>query len=176
MSSGMETPGKWGVADRKRLILIKHSEPSIDPEVPPNSWRLSEEGRRKSMTLAARLRPYGPDIVLTSEEPKATETARIVAGRLGLELIMHPRLHEHDRTGAPFGTQDDFERSTKVYFENPGELVWGNETAEQAGERFSGAMDEILERYQDINVAVVAHGIVITLFVARYASVDLFAF
>lgn len=164
------------MADRKRLILIKHSEPSIDPGVPPSSWGLLDEGRRRSTTLAARVRPYEPDVVLTSEEPKATETARIVAGRLGLEFVTHLRLHEHDRTGAPFGTQEDFERSARVFFENPGELVWGNETAEQAGERFSRAMDEILERYQDNDVAVVTHGTVITLFVARYAEVEPFGF
>jgi broad specificity phosphatase PhoE len=126
--------------------------------------------------LAARLRPYGPDGVLTSEEPKATETARIVAGWLELEFVTHPRLHEHDRTGAPFGTHEDFERRAWVSFENPGELVWGNETAEQAGERFSGAVDEILERYPDENAAVVTHGMVITLLVARYAEVEPFWF
>jgi broad specificity phosphatase PhoE len=54
--------------------------------------------------------------------------------------------------------------------------VWGNETAEQAGERFSGALHEILERYPDENVAVVAHGTVITLFVARHAAVEPFVF
>jgi broad specificity phosphatase PhoE len=165
-----------GVPDRKRLILIKHSEPSIDPGAPPNSWELSEAGRRRSMMLAERLRPYGPDVVLTSEEPKATETARIVAGRLGLGCATHPRSHEHDRTGAPFSTQEDFERTAKVFFENPGELVWGNETAEQAEQRFSGAVDEILWRYPDGNVTVVAHGTVITLFVARHGAVEPFVF
>ena len=164
--------GKIDVAGRKRLILIKHSEPSIDPGAPPNTWGLSEEGRRRSATLAARLRPYGPDVVLTSEEPKATETARIVAGRLGLEFAIHPRLHEHDRTGAPFGTKGDFVRSARVFFENPEELVWSNETAEQAGERFSGAVDEILERYPHRDVAVVTHGTVITLFVALLSRFD----
>jgi broad specificity phosphatase PhoE len=168
--------GMRDVADCKRLILIKHSEPSIDQGAPPNSWRLSEEGRRRSTTLAARLRPYGPDVVVTSEEPKAAETARIVADRLGLEFDTHPRLHEHDRTGAPFGTQEDFERSARAFFENPGKLVWGNETAEQAGRRFSRAMDEILERYPDESVAVVTHGTVITLFVARYAEMEPFEF
>jgi broad specificity phosphatase PhoE len=121
------------VVDRKRLILIKYSEPSIDPGAPPNSWWLSEEGRRRSATLATRLRPYRPDVVLTSEEPKAAGTARIVAGQLGLECVTHPRLHEHDRTGAPFGTQEDFERTARVFFENPGELVWGNERPSKRG-------------------------------------------
>lgn len=148
------------MANRKRLILIKHSEPAIDPGAPPNSWHLSEEGRRRSTTLATRLEPYMPEVVLTSEEPKATETAQIVSDWLGLKVIAHPRLHEHDRTSAPFGTQEDFERTASIFFESPGELVWGNETAEQARERFSGAIDDILERYPCDTVAVVAHGTV----------------
>lgn len=164
------------MANRKRLILIKHSEPAIDPGAPPNSWHLSEEGRRRSTTLATRLEPYMPEVVLTSEEPKATETAQIVSDWLGLKVIAHPRLHEHDRTGAPFGTQEDFERTASIFFESPGELVWGNETAEQARERFSGAIDDILERYPCDTVAVVAHGTVITLFVTQYAEVEAFGF
>lgn len=51
------------MAGRKRPILIKHSVPSIDPGVPPNTWGLSGEGRRRCATLAARLRPYGPDVL-----------------------------------------------------------------------------------------------------------------
>jgi 2,3-bisphosphoglycerate-dependent phosphoglycerate mutase len=120
----------------------------------------------------AGARRWPRDFVLTSEEPKATETARIVADRLGLEFVTHPRLHEHDRTGAPFGTQEDFERSAGDFFENPRELVWGNETAEQAAERFSSAVGGILERCPDENVAVVTHGTVVTLFVARYADLE----
>jgi 2,3-bisphosphoglycerate-dependent phosphoglycerate mutase len=164
------------VAERKRLILIKHSEPAIDASAPPNSWHLSEEGRRRSTTLATRLEPYVPEVVLSSEEPKATETAQIVSERLGLKVITHPRLHEHDRIGAPFGTQEDFERTANIFFESPGELVWGNETAEQARERFSGAVDDILERYPDGTVAVVSHGTVITLFVTQHAEVEAFGF
>lgn len=164
------------MANRKRLILIKHSEPAIDPGAPPNSWHLSEEGRRRSTTLATRLEPYMPEVVLTSEEPKATETAQIVSDWLGLKVIAHPRLHEHDRTGAPFGTQEDFERTASIFFESPGELVWGNETAEQARERFSGAIDDILERHPCDTVAVVAHGTVITLFVTQHAEVEAFGF
>jgi broad specificity phosphatase PhoE len=52
----------------------------------------------------------------------------------------------------------------------------GQRDGRASGERFSGALHEILERYPDENVAVVAHGTVITLFVARHGAVEPFVF
>lgn len=160
----------------RTLILVKHAGPEIEPDVPPNRWRLSEEGRRDSVILAERLRRYGPEVVVSSKEPKAAEMAKIVAERLGANLILHPGLHEHDRTGAAFGTEEEFHLSARSFFENPEKLVWGNETAGQTLERFARAIHDVLERRRESCVAVVAHGTVNTLFLARYGDVDAYAF
>ena len=56
--------------------------------------------------MGGRLARYGPRIVISSEEPKAVETARVAAGRLGVEHTVSPGLHEHDRTGAPYGLRE----------------------------------------------------------------------
>ena len=115
---------------------------------------------------------YRPGVVVSSEEPKARETARIAAGRLGVEHAVSPGLHEHDRTGSPFLNDADFRRTAKAFFQRPGELVWGDETAEQALGRFDGAVRAVLRGYAAQTLAVVAHGTVISLFVARYNEVD----
>jgi hypothetical protein len=70
------------------------------------------------------LEGYGLERVVTSEEPKAAETAEIVAEHLGLAWTSASGLHEHDRTGATFGTREDFELAAKTFFDNPGRLVW----------------------------------------------------
>lgn len=158
---------------KRTLILIKHAQPVIEPDVAPNRWRLSEKGRRSSVLLGERLGRYGPGLFVSSEEPKAAETARLAADRLGVEYAVFPGLHEHDRTGAPFfETVGEFEGEARSLFERPHEPVWGNETAEQALERFDGAVRAVLRRHAAETLAVVAHGTVVSLFVARYNDVD----
>lgn len=160
--------------DRK-LVLVKHSAPVVERDVAPKRWRLSENGRRRCVLLAEKLGPYNPDFVVSSEEPKAAETARLVAEHLGVGSSVRPGLHEHDRTGAPFLGDDEFYRTVKRFFRNPGELVWGNETADQAVERFEVAVRRVLEERGEEALAIVAHGTVISLFVARHNGIDAYA-
>ena len=160
----------------RKLILVKHAEPIIEPQVPPNRWGLSERGKARSVALAERLRRYRPAAIVASEERKAVQTAHVVAERLGMSAATFPGLHEHDRTGAPFGTQAEFELAAKGFFENPGKPVWGTETAEEARGRFADAVDGVLARHPAGDVVVVAHGTVITLFLSRFVDLDAFAF
>jgi broad specificity phosphatase PhoE len=165
-----------GAGQGRTLVLIKHAMPVIEPHAPPSSWRLSEEGRLQSVALAGRLEGYGLKRVLSSEEPEAAETAEIVAEHLGLACTSASGLHEHDRAGATFGTREDFELAAKTFFDNPGMLVWGNETAERARARFASSVRAVLEEYPKGNLALVAHGTVNALFLARYRDIDAFDF
>jgi broad specificity phosphatase PhoE len=54
--------------------------------------------------------------------------------------------------------------------------VFGSETADQAHQRFTRAVAGVLKRRPDQNVAVVAHGTVISLYIARAAGLDPFPF
>lgn len=104
------------------------------------------------------------------------ETARLAAGRLGAEHLAFPGLHKHDRTGAPFLDAEGFDQAARTFFANPGRLVWGNETAEQALERFDRAVRAVLDSREEKEVvAVVAHGTVISLFIAQYNDVEAYA-
>ena len=156
----------------RSLVLVKHAMPFVESHAPPSSWRLSEEGRKQSLALAERLEGYALERVVTSEEPKAAESAEIVAERLGLAWSVAPELHEHDRTGAAFGTQKEFESIARTFFENPDSLVWGNETAERARARFTGGVRAVLEKHPEGNLALVAHGTVITLFLTHHEDVN----
>ena len=159
-------------APERTLVLVKHAMPVVDPRVPPARWRLSEEGRRQSVALAVRLEGYGLEFVASGAEPKAAETAEILAEHLGARRAVVPGLHEHDRTGAPFGTQEEFELAARRFFENPADLVWGNETAEQTRDRFAAAVHAVLEERPEGNLVIVAHGTVNTLFLTRYGEID----
>ena len=82
----------------KYLILVKQSLPIILESVPARQWTLSEEGRERALELAGKLVNYQPEIVVSSVEPKARETAEARAENLGLEFRLFEGLHEHDRS------------------------------------------------------------------------------
>ena len=150
-----------------KLYLIKHSMPELDPNVPAPDWHLGERGRALSELLAQKLSAYPLDVIVSSIEPKAIETAQIVAARLDKPHEIAEGLHEHERRNEPFTTREKFETRVAEFFAKPGELVLGSETANQAYARFTNAINRVLEKYPQKNIAVVAHGTVISLFVAR---------
>lgn len=157
-----------------RLILVKHSSPEVVPSVPASQWHLSESGRAQCTILAERLCIHRPDVVMASSEPKAAETAQIVTDLLGLPLEMNDTLREHDRSNVPFASTEDFDAAVARFFIEPQRLILGRETADQAHERFAAAVEAIIARYPAATVAVVTHGTVMALFVARAAAIDPF--
>jgi broad specificity phosphatase PhoE len=159
------------------LIFFRHSLPVIDPATPAREWRLSEEGQRRCRLLAERLADFNPQRIVSSLEPKALETAQIVAETIGLPYESVEGLHEHVRSRTGHTSQEAFEASVKVFFEQPDQLVFGDETADQAHARFVQSVVAIQERYPcQIPLVIVTHGTVITLFVARACGVDPFHF
>ena len=155
-----------------RLVLVRHSKPEIEPDKPASAWKLDEVGRRRSELLAARLRDFSPTAIWSSMEPKAVETAEIVAGAFGVPVRTAEGLEEHHRDGVPyFPTQDEFEAAVEQLYEKPDQLVLGTETAEQALGRFSATIDKVIEAGQTDNV-VVTHGTVMTLYAAGVARVE----
>jgi broad specificity phosphatase PhoE len=156
------------------LILVKHSLPEIVPALPASQWRLSEEGRQRCRILAEQLAAHHPAVIVTSIEPKAEETGWIVAGHLAVPCETAAGLHEHERSSVGWLGGDHFEAAVARLFAQPQQQVFGSETADQAHQRFAGAITQVLDRYEEKTIAVVAHGTVIALFVARATGQDAF--
>lgn len=156
----------------KHLILVKHSLPEILEDVPAREWHLSEDGRERTRKLAEQLIRYQPEIIASSVEPKAQETAAILAENLGLEFFEVENLHEHDRIGVPYHTKAIFQNFVRELFDKPNQLMFGNETANGALVRFRQAVDIVLDSYNDKTVIVVAHGTVMSLYVAWLTGCD----
>lgn len=158
-----------------KLILVKHAKPVLVSGKPPNSWLLSDEGRKSCAPLAERLREHQPDIIITSSEPKANETGLLVSEVLGIPFETAPGLHEHERSTTPL--IDDpaaWEALVNDFFERPDELVFGDETANQSRARFSTAMDAVLDQRPESTLVIVCHGTVISLYAAQVAGIDPF--
>ncbi len=129
--------------------------------MPSEEWRLSEEGRRRCGPLAERLARYEPRVLLASSEPKARETAELVAPALGLEVQLSDGLRETARRTVGWLAPDDLDRGIRELFERPGEVVFGEESAAAALARFEAAVAGLPEPS-----VVVTHGTVLSLYAA----------
>jgi broad specificity phosphatase PhoE len=158
------------------LILVRHSQSRITPGVPASRWPLTEEGRRGCKPLASKLAKWNPDLIVTSTEAKAIETGRHVATALGIPFQTVPNLHEHKRSSVQFTDRATFLSHIQALFAQPDKCVFGDESATQALARFSRAVNAVLETHPDQTIAIVAHGTVIALFVARFTTRDPFFF
>ena len=149
-----------------KLILVKHATPEINPNVVPHRWVLSDAGRRRCDWLADELGAHRILRVCSSLEPKALETAALVAVKLGLAMQPCCNLHENDRTGLGFVTPDELELRVREFFQHPTRIIIGRETTHNAFQRFAEAIGNIAANGQ--HSAVVTHGVVLSLFVARH--------
>jgi broad specificity phosphatase PhoE len=154
------------------LILVKHSEPVIDPSQPANVWHLSQVGKLRCKGLAKHLSGYQVQAIVSSLEPKAVETAQITADALGLSPKRWENLHEHERSRGTSFSKRQFERSVAALFAHPDQLVFGNETAHQALQRFEQAVYKLVDETPVQRLVVVSHGTVISLFTAHHTGID----
>ena len=153
-----------------KLILAKHAAPEVVPDISSEQWRLSERGRASCAALAEALRPHAPSVIIASEEPKARETAELVAKQLAVTWATAPELHEHDRRGVPHMRSSEFISHVELMLRKRGERVLGNESADDALGRFRGALCDVLAKHAEETVAVVSHGTVIALYVAEHTE------
>jgi broad specificity phosphatase PhoE len=158
----------------RKLILVKHSMPHVIPTLPAHTWHLSAVGRQRCLPLAHRLAPYCPATMVSSREPKAAETAAAVATHLSVSWLLGEGLHEHDRANVPYLTSAHFDNAVAAFFAHPEALCLGQETAHQARMRFHAAIGKILDNTPMGNIFVIAHGTVITLFVAHHTGLSAF--
>src|SRR5690606_31546943 len=157
-----------------KLILIKHARPQKDDTRPAHDWSLSDEGRRLSGVLAEQLRPHALGVIVSSPEPKAQQTAEIIAQALGIPTEVEADLAEHDRSSVPLMRTRELISMMALLFNRPRQCVLGGESAEQALKRFSRAIDRLLDRHGQRNLAIVSHGTVLALYAARLLETDPF--
>jgi broad specificity phosphatase PhoE len=150
------------------LILVRHGRPKIDLDAPPTTWSLCHEGQVGCAQLAEQIVAYKPTAVVASPEPKALETAQILAHRLGLEVVVDEGLHEHKRPAASFGSEQEFRDSIAKVFAQPAAAASGGESTQQAAERLA----KTLAKYQGKPLLAVTHGTVLSLYLAERLGVD----
>ena len=83
-------------------LYITHPQVQIDPAVPVPDWGLSALGRARADACVTR--PWVRELsrIVSSGERKAIETAEILASATGVDVEIHPEMHENDRSATGF--------------------------------------------------------------------------
>lgn len=144
------------------LYLVRHAH-TQQTALPVETWPLSDLGRQQAQKLAAL--PFWQDvqIICSSAEPKALQTAQIIAAQRDLPVEPIWDLRELRRPGNPVL---DYEAAVQAVLENPTSSVNGWEPAGEAQTRIVTAIERLLILHQDQTLAVVSHGLVLTLYLA----------
>ncbi|ETT32468.1 phosphoglycerate mutase [Paenibacillus sp. FSL R5-192] len=145
-----------------QIALIRHGSTAWNKEKRSQGQTdnpLDQEGREQAVLLAARLAEESWDAIYASDLERASETARIIGDRLGIqEIHLDPRLREMGG-GQVEGTTEE-ERLVKWGVEWS-TLDLGRELAEAGTVRGSAVLEDIVQQHPNGKVIVVSHGAVL---------------
>lgn len=156
----------------RHIVLVRHSNPAMNPLVPPPQWRLSQHGKERAQQLTVQLEHLMPFRVVSSHAPKSMSTGSQIAFMVDVSLHSHDGLEEQERPAMPwFDREADRRASILTMFEHADTPYYGGESANQAEQRFAAAIHHVLQTYSG-NLVIVTHGTVMALFLARYNDVS----
>lgn len=146
-----------------RILLARHGETEWNRL---GRWQghadppLNDTGRQQAETLAAQLDDDGIASVYSSDLRRASETAGIVADRLGLTVTEEPALREIDVGSWSGLTREEVRERYPEGFARwlAGDIGHDGETREQLADRVVGAVERIARAHPDEHVLVVTHG------------------
>jgi len=143
------------------LYLVRHAQ-TQPTALPAETWALSDAGIHQARKLAELTFWQDVQIICASWEPKALQTAQIVAERRNLPIEPVFDLRELRRTE----NLPDYEAAVHTALQNPFKSIKGWEPAGEAQTRIVTAIERLLMLYETETLAIVSHGLVLTLYLA----------
>jgi broad specificity phosphatase PhoE len=162
----------YEVRTMSRLILVRHAAPAIDPTKSSAEWILSDEGREAARDLFRPLAKYAPEAVFSGPKPKLKETAELLAGEAAVVATVLPGLAEHQRRSSRYVAKEEFEAAIRRLFLEPGNIVYGEESADMTYTRFAGALDGARQAHGNATIVAVSGGTAICIYIARRANIE----
>lgn len=155
------------------LILIRHSKSLVNPNIPIPTWGLSEEGVELAKKLNRIPQIQTLDMVYSSLQPKALETAILATKNTGIPIKTDDRLTESTSFTNKFVTPEELEQNTKKYYSDKHLSFNNGETSDEALKRFMAAISDITKEETDKkNVGIVSHGNILTTFASQFVDRD----
>ena len=159
-----------------RILLARHGETDWNRV---GRWQghadlpLNDAGRTQAAELAERLAGDGIAAIYSSDLMRASQTARVVADRLGLAVVEDAGLREIDVGSWSGLTRAEVEQRFPQGYARwlGGEIGHDGETREELTERVVGAVERIAAEHPEGTILVVTHGGAIRA-IRRHASGD----
>ena len=145
------------------LTLITHAHTQVDPATDAVTWRLSAAGESQATALAEQPFWATVDRILLSSEAKTRLTVAPVLAQRSLPIMADARFDEAARPG----WCDDYAARVAAFFAEPETSAGGWETANSALARFLEAIEADVPAAGSEHVALVAHGLVLSLYRAH---------
>ena len=142
----------------------------MDKDIPVSKWVLSASGEKQAKQRAAEGVFDDVDIIFSSNEEKAYQTAKPIAEKLGKAINRLSELNELNRDKGPFMQQKDYEKSIKYCSEHSSESINNWETAGHALERFAKKIEELDKGHNNQKILIVGHGFTINMYFAKLLS------
>lgn len=149
------------------FYFLRHAETKVDKNTPVSKWVLSEYGEKQAEQRASEGIFDDVDVVFSSAEGKAYQTAKPIADKIGMSITQLKEIDELDRDKGEFLSSEDYEHKIKYCLEYSKESVNNRETAEHALIRFENKIDELDRDYENKKILVVGHGFTINMYFAK---------
>lgn len=138
-----------------KIILIRHSQTTVDPTIAPELWTLSDEGIRLAQNLAIRNEITPCQVICTSFQAKAIETALIIAKTK--RILLHPLADLNESTSVTNGFIENYEERILQWHKGNHRINDG-ETKEETTARLLTCIEDIQKRFTGMtHIAVVSH-------------------
>ena len=149
------------------FYFLRHAETKVDKDIPVSKWVLSASGEEQAKQRAAEGVFDDADIIFSSNEEKAYQTAKPIAEKLGKTIIRFSEINELHRDKGPFMKQEDYEDSIKYCSEHLSESINNWEMAGHALERFAKKIEGLDKQHNNLKILVVGHGFTINMYFAK---------
>lgn len=145
------------------LYLITHAHTQVVPMQNAATWQLSPTGVRQAEALAELPCWASIDLIIVSSERKTVLTVAPLLARHRLPVVVDSRLDEVQRPG----WVEAYAEHVQAFFAAPEQSVGGWESAEDALRRFLAGVTFHMASGSGEPVALVSHGLVLSLFRAH---------
>lgn len=157
------------------LVFIRHSKSLVNPSIPITTWGLSEEGVALAKKLNELTQVKTLDVIYASLQTKALETAVLATKNTGIQIKVDNRLTESTSFTNKFVSLEELEQNTKKYYFGKQVSINNGETAEEALNRFTAAVNDIIgSEAAKNNIGIVSHGNILATFSEQYVNKDAF--
>lgn len=155
-----------------KLVLIRHSQSIINPDIPIVTWGLSDKGVELAKNLHNNSHVKQVQVIYASFQPKALETAILATKNAGVSVKPDDRLTEITSfTNRFIADSTEYKQSIDNFYSGRAERLSGGESAREALKRFTQAVREIVdgEKSHEV-VGIVSHGNILAHFVCQFTE------